>query len=92
MSHKIGVAIITCNREDFFKKCYSSIPDYVDEFVIVNDGSPLYFPLDRGTLITNDVSKHVGESKNIAMTYLLDKGCDYIFTLEDDIYIASIKL
>lgn len=89
MGEKIGVAIITCNRPDFFKKCYESIPDYVDELVIVNDGTPYDVSIDRGVLINNEVNKQVGESKNIGMRHLLDKGVDYIFTLEDDIYIED---
>ena len=41
---RIGVAIITYNRPDFFKKCYDSIPqDRIDELLIVNDGSNLPF-------------------------------------------------
>ena len=39
MPAKIGLGIITCNRLDFFKKCFGSIPfDKIDELVIVNDG------------------------------------------------------
>jgi len=37
----IGVAIITCNRPDFFIQCYDSIPAYIDKIIIVNDGKPI---------------------------------------------------
>jgi glycosyltransferase involved in cell wall biosynthesis len=89
MSSKIGVGIITCNREEFFKKCYNSIPEYVDELIIVNDGNKLKTNINRGFLNEGTTEKQVGKCKNIAMSYLLDKGCDYIFTLEDDIYIKD---
>jgi glycosyltransferase involved in cell wall biosynthesis len=81
MSSKIGVGIITCNREEFFKKCYNSIPEYVDELIIVNDGNKLKTNINRGFLNEGTTGKQVGKCKNIAMSYLLDKGCDYIFTL-----------
>lgn len=89
MSSKIGVGIITCNRENFFKKCYESIPDYIDELIVINDGESLTSEINRGFLHEGVTGKQVGKCKNIAMTYLLDKGCDYIFTLEDDIFIKD---
>ena len=89
MSEKVGIGIITCNREDFFKKCYNSIPNYIDELIVVNDGNKLTFNPSRSKLIEGEGGKQVGESKNIAMRYLLDRGCDYIFTIEDDIIIKD---
>lgn len=84
---KIGVGIITCNRPDFFKQCLNSLPDNVDEIVVINDGSPLPFDLSRGTEIQNEVNLGVGKSKNKALKYLFDKGCDYLFLIEDDMII-----
>jgi GT2 family glycosyltransferase len=87
---KIGVGIVTCNREHFFSKCYSSIPlEIIDEFVVINDGKALLGSYNDGVFIQNKVPLHVGESKNILMRHLLDKGCDYIFTLEDDVTVAN---
>lgn len=86
---KIGIGIITCNRLDFFFKCYESIPSkHVDNLVIINDGTSFTF-LDKGKLIQHETNKNVGYSKNEAMTYLLDQDCDYIFTLEDDIILKD---
>jgi hypothetical protein len=89
MKEKIGIGIITCNREDFFKKCYNSIPNYINELIIINDGKDLSFIPDKGFLVQGNEGKQVGESKNIAMRYLLDTSCDYIFTIEDDIVIKD---
>lgn len=87
---KIGVGIITCNREHFLKKCLNSIPEYIEELVVVNDGNSLSKEIKiKGTLIQNTKGKQVGECKNIAMKHLLEKGCDYIFTMEDDITIKD---
>ena len=89
---KIGVGIITCNRRDFFEKCYKSIPDYIDKLIVINDGDDL----EIGSLLKSDhvyhkntENKQVGECKNIAMRHLLNSGCDYIFTIEDDSFIKD---
>lgn len=85
----IGIGIITCNRPDFFSKCYKSIPEqYLDDVVIVNDGKPFDFT-SKSHFIQHKTNKNVGYSKNEAMTYLLNAGYDYIFTLEDDIIIKD---
>jgi len=85
---KIGVGIITCNRPDFFRVCYNSLPlKGVDEIVVVNDGDDLPFDLHRGVLIKNEINLGVGKSKNKALRHLLDKGCTHIFLVEDDAFI-----
>jgi GT2 family glycosyltransferase len=92
MISKIGVGIITCNRKNFFDNCLQSIPNYIDELIVVNDGDDF----DTAEYQRCDIFVHktpgktqVGNCKNIAMKHLLDKGCDYIFTLEDDIIIRD---
>lgn len=92
MNGKIGVGIITCNRKHFFDKCFQSIPNYVDNLIVVNDGDDF----DIGPYQRCDYRYHktsgkiqVGACKNIAMRHLLDSGCDYIFTLEDDVLIRD---
>ena len=87
---KIGVGIITCNRESFLQKCYNSLLNSkIDHIVIVNDGSKLNNSYNKAFVINHKESMQVGRSKNDAMTYLLNQGCDHIFTLEDDIYIED---
>jgi GT2 family glycosyltransferase len=90
---KIGVGIITCDRNDFFNKCFESIPSYVDNLIVVNDGLDIEIP-DNKENFEFEYHKtsgriQVGAAKNIAMRSLLDKGCDYIFTLEDDIFVKD---
>lgn len=85
---KIGVGIVTCNRPEFCRVCLNSLPkSKIDELVIVNDGEPLPYDLSFGYEITNNTNIGVGKSKNKAMQHLLDKGCDYIFIIEDDMRI-----
>ena len=92
MSNKIGLGIMTYKRPDYFKKIFSSVPkDKVEELVVVNDGTPYDFDIDA-TLIQHETNKGIGISKNDAMKYLLDKGCEYIFLMEDDIIIDDLSV
>lgn len=88
----IGVGIITCNRPEYLKNLLHTIPIYkVASLVVVNDGDvknkiDLKFP---GVWIQNDQNLGVGKSKNKAMKHLYEKGCDYIFIIEDDMLIKD---
>lgn len=88
---KIGVGIITYNRPDFFSQCYDSVLKCVgyDELVIVNDGDQLPWNLEKGHLIKHTENKGVAKSKNDALQYLIGKGCDYLFLIEDDMIILD---
>jgi GT2 family glycosyltransferase len=89
---KIGVGIITCNRPEFFRECYNSLPlDKIDEVVVINDGDPkvINFDISKGIILDNPKNLGVGKSKNRALKYLYEKGCDYLFLLEDDMIIKS---
>lgn len=91
----IGVAIITCDRFDFFKKCESSLISASSNYeglciMVVDDGL-------ESADISPGVNKYVktngkigvGKSKNIALKYFLDKGYNHIFLLEDDVEIID---
>ena len=92
MADKVGIGIVTCNRPEFLKNLIDSLEGCkYDELIIINDGDSLP-DLDTSlphTLLQNEKNINVGASKNRAMKFLLDKGCDYIFTLEDDIIIKD---
>jgi len=86
---KIGVGIVTCNRENFFKQCLSSIPA-CDELAVVNDGTAYEFDKSRLTSFTqHGTNLGVGKSKNELLRFLLRKDCDYIFIIEDDIVMKD---
>lgn len=86
---KIGLGIVTCNRPEFLSKCIESINfDKVDESVIVNDGKiDVKHPSIQ--VIKNEKNLGVGKSKNKILKNLYDKGCDYIFLLEDDMLMLD---
>ena len=92
MSDKIGVGIITYKRPEYFKNCYFSLDqNSIDQLVVVNDGTPynLYF---RAHLIQHDTNLGVCKSKNDALKYLLDQGCDHLFLIEDDIMVTDASV
>jgi len=91
IKNKIGVGVITCNREKFFQKCISHIPP-VDSIIVINDGLPYRntkYPAHVTNIIQHKTNYGVTKSKNEALRYLLDQGCTHIFLHEDDIYIKD---
>jgi GT2 family glycosyltransferase len=87
---KIGIGIVTCNRPHYLKKLLDSIVFCTwADLVIINDGDPIDIEGYNYYIITNEENLGVGKSKNRAMKHLLDKGCDYIFIIEDDMIILD---
>jgi glycosyltransferase involved in cell wall biosynthesis len=92
---KVGVGIITCNRVDYLKTLLNSLipcEDQIDELVVVNDGDPansLDLSHKHSAWLDNLANIGVGKSKNKAMKHLLERGCDYIFIIEDDMVILD---
>jgi GT2 family glycosyltransferase len=88
---KIGVGIITCDRPNYLKDLLNSLK-YTDEttFVIVDDGLK---DTTQGWTVNKTIKTSgrigVGKSKNLALKYLLDEGCEHIFILEDDCTITN---
>lgn len=90
MDDKIGVGIVTYNRPNLLMKLLDSIKYRNDlELVIVNDGNPVELPGYNYYVLQNEQNLGVGKSKNRAMQHLLDKGCEYIFIIEDDIFVQN---
>lgn len=91
MNNKIGLGVITCNRQQLFEKCIMSLPQ-LNSMIVINDGLPYAdsaYSGFHGEIIQHKKNKGVGISKNEALTYLLKKDCDYIFLMEDDIIIKD---
>ena len=94
MRHKIGIGIITCNRQDLFQRAYSAIPD-VDKIVVVNDGAPYAgnaYGSKNAEVIQHKRNRGVGASKNDAFRILLNAECDHIFLSEDDVQILDPRI
>jgi GT2 family glycosyltransferase len=94
MNNKIGVGIVTCNRQDYFEKCISSVPE-VDTIAVVNDGEPYtseVYPSKIKNIEQHTKNKSVGVSKNELMRYLIQDGCEHIFLMEDDMEILKSEV
>jgi GT2 family glycosyltransferase len=90
MKNKIGLGVITCNKPDRLTLSAPTIPlDKVDELVIINDGTPYESSIypTGAEVIQHTKNMCVGPSKNQAMRNLLQKDCDHIFIMEDDVLI-----
>jgi len=89
-NNKIGLGLITCNSPEKIRQSAVSV-SHVDEFVIVNDGKPYssdcYPP--GAFVIQHQENMKVARSKNDALHYLMDKGCEHIFLMEDDVIIKD---
>lgn len=82
---KIGIGIITCNRTEFLRNCVKSIkPEWYDELIIINDGDKPITAFYECEIINNEQNIGVCKSKNKALKELLNRDCDYIFLVEDD--------
>lgn len=90
MSEKIGVGVITKDRPEMLKKLMDSIGalGWLD-IVIINDGEKLEKEWYESYVQHNEQNLGVAASKNRAMKHLLDKGCDHIFLIEDDMLIKD---
>jgi predicted O-methyltransferase YrrM len=88
----VFVGIVTCNRLDFFKKCYDSVKtsNNVDVIAVCNDGES-EVPLDPGTVyIKNKKNSGVGISKNnLLKEALKNPNIEHIFLLEDDMIVKD---
>ena len=87
----IGVGLITHNSPERLKQSSITVPDWIENFVIVNDGTPYeesIYP-KKAKIITHEINKSVGASKNTAIKYLTKLNCEHIFLMEDDALIKN---
>lgn len=90
----IFIGIVTCNRTNFFKKCYESIKKAknIDFIAVVNDGKDDVFVENGDFLIKNKENLGVGKSKNLLFNKAKELNCEHIFIIEDDIIIKNINV
>jgi len=102
---RAGLGIVTFERFDRFKECFENLLKNrgdLDRIVIVDDASikdrkkyDEYFK----NILVNDIDVVVSEknmgvahSKNTVLKHLYDLGCEYMFTLEDDINVVNSEV
>ena len=91
----IGFGMVTYNAEHRIKQSAFTVPKWIKNFVIVNDGTPYSedaYPT-HAKVIQHKTNKSVGAAKTTAINYLLgNKKCEHIFIMEDDILIKDEKV
>jgi hypothetical protein len=90
MNNKIGLGIVTYNAPEKIKQSAFSVSG-IEEFVIINDGSAYSldcYPLSA-VVIQHPQNLKVAQTKNDALKYLMDKGCEHLFLMEDDVIIKD---
>jgi GT2 family glycosyltransferase len=90
---KVGVGVTTFNRLDYLKGLIDSLipcKNVIDELIVINDaGKKPEWNLPFGNWIDNEVNLGVAKTKNKALKTLLDKDCDYVFIIEDDMIVKE---
>lgn len=90
---KIGVGIITYNRVNNFKLLLSEIKaiDYIDEVIVIKNKNVDYGNVDYSGIEYVNILEDIGVAvcKNTALKYLINKGCEHLFLVEDDMLIKN---
>jgi glycosyltransferase involved in cell wall biosynthesis len=89
VKNKIGVGIITYNSENYFKDLYTSLPlANIDELVVVNGGNH-YRENYACHWIQHNTNCYPAVCRNDCINFLMNRNCEHIFLIEDDMIIKS---
>jgi len=92
--NSIGIGITTYNSPTRLSSLLETLPDFIENVIIVNDGTPYEQSVYKGKydVIQHPKNKGVASAKNSALRYLMGQGCEHIFLLEDDIIIKDTSI
>jgi hypothetical protein len=86
---KIGVGIVTYNSENYYKALYETLPlDKIDVIVTVNGGNK-YKNEYKGNWVQHSENVYPSVCRNDCVNFLLQRNCEHIFIIEDDMLIKS---
>lgn len=89
---KIGVGIVTYNSEDYYKALYESLPfDRFNTLVTVNGGKK-YKDTYKGNWIQHSENVYPSVCRNDCINFLLQRSCEHIFIIEDDMILKSSEI
>ena len=89
--NKIGVGITTYNSENYFKDLWNSLQSSCarfDELVVVNGGNKYEGNYECGW-IQHNINYYPAVCRNDAINFLMNRGCEHIFLIEDDMLIKD---
>lgn len=86
---KIGIGIVTYNSEDYYKALYETLPfNKIDVLVTINGGDK-YKENYKGNWIQHSENVYPSVCRNDCINFLLQRDCEHIFIIEDDMIIKS---
>lgn len=89
---KIGVGITTYNSENYFKELYNSIDkSFINELVVVNGGNDYLEKYDCDW-IQHKKNHYPAQARNDCVSYLMNRKCEHIFLIEDDMIIKDSNI
>lgn len=89
MNNKIGIGITTYNSENYFNQLYKSLNGIkFDELVVVNGGQPYREKYDC-EWIQHKKNQFVSVCRNDCIVFLMNRGCEHIFLIEDDMLLKN---
>jgi len=89
---KIGVGITTYNSEEYYKTLYNSLPlNKIDILVTVNGGDR-YKDEYKGNWIQHTENVYPSVCRNDCINFLLQRNCEHIFIIEDDMILKSLEI
>lgn len=95
--NKLGIAVVTKDRQDYFIQCIRSLPQ-VDFVCFVNDGTAYLDEVYKNSnnknyeVIQHEKNLGIACSKNDALRCLIQNDCNFLFLIEDDIIIKDPKI
>ena len=89
MNEKTGLVVVTYNSKKWFDGLYETIPfDRIDECIIVNGGDLYEGNYDKHTYwLQHYINFGACDSRIDGIKYLMNKKCEHIFIIEDDMII-----
>lgn len=89
---KIGVGIVTYNSEDYYKALYETLPlSKIDTLVTVNGGTP-YVGSYKSNWVQHIENVYPSVCRNDCINFLLQRDCEHIFIIEDDMILKSADI
>lgn len=92
--NKLGIAVITKDRPEYFERCVQTLPQ-TDFVCFINDGKEYSDQIYKKCNNTNyEVIQHdknlgIACSKNDALRCLIQNDCNFLFIIEDDVLIKN---
>lgn len=88
--NKLGVGIVTYNSENYFRDLYNTLPlERIDELVVVNGGDKYTKDYKCNKWIQHAENKYPAVCRNECVEYLLQRECEHIFIIEDDMLVKD---